>query len=302
MDLNLIRPLCVLLEELHVSRAAERCEMSQPAMSRILERLRSTFGDELLVRNGRNYGRTPRGDAILAEFREVLNRIESTVAGSQFLPEHYDMRFRVATTDYASAVFVPHLLRDLEERSPGSGLSMMAWNERSYDDLETGRLDAAIMSADDPPSSLVCEPLFEEDYVCMVSLDHPIRGNRVSLESYLACRHAVVDIMRGWQPSIDQPLVARGQPRRIGYVTPFAGSAVFAAAQTTLILTLPRRLAMSYRNVAPVRMLAAPAEIGGFSYSLLWHKRLDTSGPHGWFRSRIKRVASDLFDVERLRA
>jgi hypothetical protein len=59
-----LHPLRALLEERHVTRAAKRCFLSQPAMSRALDRLRETFGDPLLVRMGRIYERTPRGDPI----------------------------------------------------------------------------------------------------------------------------------------------------------------------------------------------------------------------------------------------
>ena len=57
VDLNLLHALYALLEERHVTRAAERCFLSQSAMSRALERLRETFGDVLLVRSGRAYER-----------------------------------------------------------------------------------------------------------------------------------------------------------------------------------------------------------------------------------------------------
>jgi len=60
VDLNLLSTLYALLEERHVTRAAKRCFLSQPAMSRSLERLRDTFGDELLIRTGRIYERTRR--------------------------------------------------------------------------------------------------------------------------------------------------------------------------------------------------------------------------------------------------
>ena len=53
LDLNLLQPLHALLEERHVTRAAARTFLSQPAMSRALERLRDMFGDPLLVRSGR---------------------------------------------------------------------------------------------------------------------------------------------------------------------------------------------------------------------------------------------------------
>ena len=51
VDLNLLSTLYALLEERHVTRAAKRCFLSQPAMSRSLERIRDTFGDELLIRD-----------------------------------------------------------------------------------------------------------------------------------------------------------------------------------------------------------------------------------------------------------
>ncbi len=294
MDLNLIRPLCVLLEEQHVTKAAERCGMTQPAMSRILERLRSTFDDKLLIRSGGRYERTPRGELLLADLRDILNRVDSAVSGNKFAPQQCDTRFRLATTDYASVVFLPRLLRDMETLAPRASLSVRAWDERCYEDLGTGRLDAAIMSADNPPGSLICERLFDEEYVCMVAADHPIRGKRISLDVYLEYRHAVIDIVRGWQPAIDQPLVAMGTPRQIAYVTPFLGSAVFAISRTSLILTVPRQLALRYQSIVPVRMILAPHEIAAFSYSLLWHRRLATPLAHEWFRQRVRVLSAGL--------
>jgi DNA-binding transcriptional LysR family regulator len=67
VDLNGLHTLYALLEERHVTRAAKRCFLSQPAMSRSLERLRETFRDELLIRTGRIYERTVRGEGLLRE-------------------------------------------------------------------------------------------------------------------------------------------------------------------------------------------------------------------------------------------
>jgi DNA-binding transcriptional LysR family regulator len=86
MDLNLIRPFCVLLEERHVSRAAERCDVSQPTMSRLLDRMRVTFKDDLLVRTGRRFETTPRAQRLLIELRELLERFDAVVTGDPFRP------------------------------------------------------------------------------------------------------------------------------------------------------------------------------------------------------------------------
>jgi DNA-binding transcriptional LysR family regulator len=293
-NLNDIRPLCVLLEERHVSRAAARCNMTQPAMSRVLDRLRITFDDELLVRSGRTYERTPRAERLLAELRDIVDRLDAAVAGDRFDPAQCETTFRVSTTDYASVIFLPRLLRALERLAPRAAVEVTTWDAHSFDDVAAGRIDAAITGVRSPSSALVSERLFDDDYVCMVAINHPLPARRVDLESYLAFRHAVVDVVRGGQPPADEPLAALGRRRRVAYRTPFLGSAVFAVARTSMILTVPRRLAASYVGKVPVRVITAPRELATFTYSLVWHKRFDASLPHVWFRERIRLLARDV--------
>jgi DNA-binding MarR family transcriptional regulator len=86
IDLNLLTPLKALLHKRNVTRAAERIHLSQSAMSRALDRLRSGLGDELLVRVGRNYELTPRGSELLDELAQVMPRLARLRAGETFSP------------------------------------------------------------------------------------------------------------------------------------------------------------------------------------------------------------------------
>jgi DNA-binding transcriptional LysR family regulator len=294
MDLNLIRPFCVLLEERHVSRAAERCGVSQPTMSRLLDRMRATFGDELLVRNGRRFETTPRAQRLLTELREVLEHLDVVVTGDAFTPEHCDTTFRLATTDYASAVLVPDVLSDLQALAPNSALEVVTWNDRTFEDLAAGRIDAAIGAPTGTPEELRYTKLFDDDYVCMVAIGHPLRGGRAKLATYLTYPHVVIDVARGLQPPIDQPLANLGLRRRAGYRTPFLSSAIFAAERTSMILTIPRRLAARYATTARVRTVAVPRELSTLAYYLIWHKRLDSSASHAWLRARIQTLSATL--------
>jgi DNA-binding transcriptional LysR family regulator len=110
LDLNLIYPLHALLEECHVTRAAKRSFLSQSAMSRALERLRDMFGDPLLVRNGRGYERTVRGERVLRELESLMPRLEDMVRGKKFDPARSQEVFRVAMSDHASMIVLPSLL------------------------------------------------------------------------------------------------------------------------------------------------------------------------------------------------
>src|SRR6184192_104995 len=110
VDLNLLHALHALLAERHVTRAAKRCFLSQPAMSRALERLRQMFGDLLLVRSGRAYERTVRGERVLLELESLMPRLEAMVRGEEFDPAKSQERFRVAMTDHAATVLMPSLV------------------------------------------------------------------------------------------------------------------------------------------------------------------------------------------------
>ena len=77
-DLNLLVALDALLAERNVTKAGERLHLSQPAMSGILSRLRHAFGDELLVRVGRNLEPTVLASDLAGPVHEIVQRSRSS--------------------------------------------------------------------------------------------------------------------------------------------------------------------------------------------------------------------------------
>src|SRR5438874_6904959 len=144
VDLNLLHALHALLAERHVTRAAKRCFLSQPAMSRALERLRQMFGDLLLVRTGRAYERTVRGERVLRELESLMPRLEAMVRGESFEPEGSHERFRVAMTDHAAAMLMPPLLRRVRAAATNVKVEVSVWHSHVYEDVTAGRLDTAL--------------------------------------------------------------------------------------------------------------------------------------------------------------
>src|SRR4029077_5198066 len=122
VDLNLLHALHALLEERHVTRAAKRCFLSQSAMSRALDRLRETLGDPLLVRTGRAYERTVRGERVLRELESIMRRLETMVQGEEFSPARSQERFRVAMPAQGSTFFWRALPRQIRRAAPDARL------------------------------------------------------------------------------------------------------------------------------------------------------------------------------------
>ena len=196
IDLNLLEPLRALLEERHVTRAAKRCRLSQPAMSRALERLRSMFGDELLVRVGGVYERTSRGEGLLAQMQDLLPRIHTAIRGERFDPVESKIRFTIATTDFAGTLLIPKVQERVRVLAPQARLDVVAWDDRSLQDVESGRIDIAVIGLREP-FELEWEDLFTDEFVCIVAKRHPLQGQRVTLKQFAAFPHVSLAIKNG---------------------------------------------------------------------------------------------------------
>src|SRR5438309_10243458 len=106
IDLNLLPQLAALLEERHVTRAAERSALSQPAMSRTLARLRQLLDDQLLVRTGSGYVLTPRAERIRLQLAGLMPQLETLFVAEAFDPATAEVHYRIAATDYALLLFL----------------------------------------------------------------------------------------------------------------------------------------------------------------------------------------------------
>ncbi|MFF7755693.1 LysR family transcriptional regulator [Streptomyces sp. NPDC007971] len=135
-----------LLEERHVSRAAVRLRMSQPSMSRALQRLRATLGDELLMRGPGGYQLTPRAERIQAELQHALPRLEHVFSGETFDPATAAHAFRLAGTDYTVSVLSGALLGRVFEQSPGSTVLFSRWHRAVFAEAGEPVADAGASS------------------------------------------------------------------------------------------------------------------------------------------------------------
>lgn len=287
VDLNLLAPLNALLEERHVSRAADRLHMSQPSMSRALQRLRATLGDELLVRGPGGYQLTPRAERIAAELQQALPRLEHVFTDEQFDPAAAARSFRLAGTDYTVSVLSGALLAQVFAQSPGSTVLFSRWHHAVFADAEHGMVDLLVHGGKAPPP-LRSQVLFEEGYACLVASNHPLaQASAIPLADYLECAHIIVDVTDGRQGHVDRRLDALGRPRRATVTVPYHTAAAAAVPGTSLVATLPRGFAIQHAVPGTTTAIPAPEEIGPMAYAMSWHPRLDDDQAQRWLRDLI---------------
>jgi DNA-binding transcriptional LysR family regulator len=292
VDLNLLPPLAALLEERHVTRAAERSGLSQPAMSRALARLRQVLDDQLLVRDGTGYVLTPRAERIQRQLAGLMPRLETLFAAEVFDPATAEENYRIATTDYPLLLFFPQAAREINKLSPHSTLRVEPYRDEVFDDMQHGTLDLTFYGVA-PPAAFRHEVLFEDRCVCVMAANHPLaKRKRLTLDEYLRCSHLMIDIIDGQQPVIDNRLRDLGLARRGALMLPLFVGAPAALPESNLVATLTERLMDRYGDDPAIAVVRAPVELEPMEYFMVWHPRLDHDPAQQWLRDTIRAVVA----------
>lgn len=149
LDLNLLVALDALLGERNITRAAERLHLSQSAMSNALGRLREYFEDELLVQVGRKMELTPRAETLQHAVRDVLLRIDTSIAAMpQFDCRHSDREFKLFVSDYTMEVLMPHALALTARQRSTARFRLLPQVASPARSLELGEADLLVIPSD----------------------------------------------------------------------------------------------------------------------------------------------------------
>lgn len=153
-DFTLLHHLLVLIEMRSVSRAADRLGIGQPAMSRILARLRDQFADALLVRGPRGMTLTPRAEALSGPLRNWLRDGENLLREPELNLQQVRRSFHLASTDYGALTVLAPTLAQIEREALGIGLTVEPLSDASVRRLEEGQLDLLLTGWD--PQAPAC--------------------------------------------------------------------------------------------------------------------------------------------------
>lgn len=287
LDLNLLKALDALLDERHVTRAAARLGLTQPAMSGILMRLRASFDDPLFARTQRGIVPTQRALELARPVKQVLGEIEALLQPPVFEAASATLTFSIAATDYAlRAIAVPYLLA-LKRRAPQMRVALVPVDDAQVQtQLERGEIDLALLTPDSAPPDLYARRLFDERYVCALRKGHPAaRAKRITLNQFCALDHALVSYTGGgFRGVTDDALDKLGRQRRVSLSVKSFLVLPEVLRASDLLAVVPRRLVAGMEGLA---LFEPPIEIPGFTKVAAWHERTHRDPAHRWLRELL---------------
>ncbi|KWN20966.1 LysR family transcriptional regulator [Burkholderia territorii] len=306
LDARLMRILLVLLTERTVSRAAVRLNMSQPATSAALKRLRMLLGDPLLVRS--RYGMVPTefGARLIEPLRNALRVIDFIRNQQPTFDARTSVRtYRIGCPDYLNVLFVPKLVALFRERAPNAQLVFHPLGD-GFDDeraLADGELDVVIDNRPARSARFRQDDLFDDRVVCLMRATHPLarRGAMTAAEFAQAPQLCPTPSWLEASGAIDRQLERVGLQRRIVVTLPHFELAAHALVRSDLILTTTYRLARHYAKLLPLGAVALPIEPPDIVYRMTWNEAGSCVEGVRWLRALIVEATRGWLDAEAAR-
>ena len=183
LELNLLVALDALLTERSVTRAAEKLQLSQPALSASLARLRVHFSDPLLIRDGNTYRLTPLA-ARLGEHGDRPRRGPQGVRQRGHLRRHdVDREFTVYGSDYAFATVGAAVANGVRRTAPGIRFRFVQHFPAIVEDpMNSLRTVDGMLLPHGFTTDLPCLDVYEDEWVCLVAADNPLVGDELTMD------------------------------------------------------------------------------------------------------------------------
>jgi DNA-binding transcriptional LysR family regulator len=277
-----------------VSRAADRLNLSQSAMSSSLSRLREYFGDELLIAVGRRMEPTALALSLAPSVREILQRIRVTIqTRPTFDPATAQRRFRIMTSDYLVEVLLADVIRELATTAPGLQLQIIPSNEISFAQFLKGDVDLIIVPEDHTLSDHPRRVLFEDSFSCIVWSGNTTVREPLTMEQWLAMSHVVVHFGRDqltiFERWFTEQSAAAQAERRVDIIAPSFGVVPHLIVGTERVATIHTRHARLYEKLLPLRVLNPLPDFPSMRETVQWHRHLDTDPAIQWLVAMLER-------------
>ncbi|QSQ16139.1 LysR substrate-binding domain-containing protein [Myxococcus landrumensis] len=293
LDLNLLVAFDALMRERHVTRAARRVGLGQPAMSHHLARLRELLGDELFTRAPTGIVPTPHALALAEPVRTALECLQGILTQRPFDPSTQERHFRVSLSDGMESSLMPPFLALAAREAPGVTLSLSPFQEAMGPAmLDDGSLDLIVGPPQDQAPHHKTRLFCSAGYLVLfdpqaVQVDTPL-----SLEDFLAIPHVRVSRRADSSDAVDDALAKLRLRRRVAVHTAHSLSVPHLLLGSRLLGLLPRRAALATARAFGLSHSPPPLELPLDAIAMRWHASRDSDPGHRWLLEAMFRAAT----------
>ncbi|MFD2229170.1 LysR family transcriptional regulator [Alkalimarinus sediminis] len=295
IDLNLFIVFDAIYTEGNLTRAANVLNLTQPAVSHSLARLRDHFDDPLFVRQSNKMLPTAVAKNVISDVREALHQLQVALQQSrQFDPSSAQKRYAISLHDSLETSYLPYLMDHINREAPLIDLTSTRVRRSELENkLASGDIDFAIDILL-PVSDNICHTQLENDQLVVVAAkDHPDIIDHLDIANYLEQKHVLVSSRVSGPGMEDFELGRLGLQRRVGLRCQHFFSACRVVESSDMLLTIPQTAAKMFSKVLNISTYPLPVELPGIDVHLYWHINVDKDPANRWLRNKILMASSN---------
>ena len=291
MNLNLLPILRELIRKQNVTHAARALNMSQPAVSDALSRLRHLLNDEILISDGRRLRLSSYAERIAPQIEDLLGHVEALICETPLDMSSEQGIIKIATADYVAETFGANLLRRVTELAPRLTVQFFNVSNESPRQLASGALDFVFTPAQKLPGTMERVPLFSDDVVCVVPESAPF-SDVLSYEDFWSARHVAFTPGESVLDSLHSTVLRQVGGREFNAaIMPSMSLLTAAIIATSGIAILPRRLALRQLDQYPIKLAELPFPFPALVVSAYWDPARSQDGIHRWFQKLLSELS-----------
>jgi len=288
-DLNLFTVFEAIYCEGNITKAAVVLNLSQPAVSHSLNKLRQQFDDPLFVRQGNEMRPTSVAKNVAADVREALHQLQVCLQQSkQFEPATSTKEFNIAIHSSIEAMLLPPLMTNIRAESPSINIKSIHRARRTEleNKLASGDIDLALDILVPVSDNILHTQLDQNDLVVVSRSQHHSIKDNLDLPTYLALEH-VVSSSRSTGQGIEDFFLGRySVHRKIALRCQHTLAAIRVIAASDMLLTLPKNAALMYQKMLDIEIYPLPIELPNIDMHMYWHVNVDEDPANKWLRNK----------------
>lgn len=292
LELNQLRLLQLIFETKNLTRAGERAGLTQSAVSHALKKMRHSFNDALVIRQGNTLVLTPRAEYLELQLTRWLNDFETNILNhEQFNPQTSARTFYIGTSDLVEQLLAPKLIAQFTEAAPNINLIFRKLDKPNFaTQIESNEVDFIISVGESTHPALMVKTLYKDDFVSAVRHQHPILNKTITAKELCQYPHILAGTGRDNRGMVDDELEKQGLSRIVRTRVANFSSAPYIVENSDCILTAPRKFIEEIKDKFAITPFELPIKLDSYSMKLYWNiKNKDEQG-NRWMREQISSV------------
>lgn len=288
LDLNLLFVFDAIFTNKNISKAARQLNLSQPAASNALTRLRNQLGDPLFVRDGNGVIPTARAEAIIDPVRSALKTIEIGLGQTEKFDWHTSKQhFRLIVADPLEPIVMPKLLEGTSTNSQLTYELLPPQQVNIEEALLEDKIDLALFLLPSRIDGIDSKPLIPVNLVMIVRKDHPRIKDEVLPEAMLRENFVGLMLAPGKLQNSEKLSIWHKLQQRIVCHVNKVSSIAQTVALTDLVGFVPKIYAEHISQHYNIQIIEMPSPLSNQNFQMIWHKRSELSEAQLWLRDKI---------------